>query len=124
MAQGEVPGRDLGSMDASDINQVQAMLDGAAVKAGLPYKILIVHEFQAGMITNLNQLRTYPHVELVLDADGYGPQSTKLQKYDGLIAARPLGHAGVKLFYRYDPDLWTPSDVLSLDPPPDVVIYQ
>jgi hypothetical protein len=124
MGPGQVPGRDLGSMDASDINQVQAMLEELAVKAHLPSKILIVHEFQIGMITNLAQLRAYPHVELVLDADGFGAQQTKLDKYNSLIATRPLGHAGVKLFYKYDPDLWTPQDVLSLVPPPDVVIYQ
>jgi hypothetical protein len=124
MAPGQVPGRDLGSMDAADINRVQAMLEQVAVKAGLPSKILIVHEFQPGMITNLDQLRSYPHVDLVLDADGFGPRQTKLDKYNALIAARPLGRAGVKLFYKYDPDLWTPQDVLGLDPPPDVVIYQ
>lgn len=34
------------------------------------------------------------------------------------------GRAGVKRFYKYAPDLWTSGEVLRLDPPPDVVIYQ
>jgi hypothetical protein len=124
MAPSQVPGRDLGAMDAADINAVQQMLEDLAVSNGLPSKILIVHEFQPDMITNLNQLARFPHVDLVLDADGYGVRSDKLKKYTDLIASRPTGHAGIKLFYKYDADLWTPQDVLSLDPPPDVVIYQ
>jgi len=124
MGPGQVPGRDIGSMDAADINTVQQMLEDLAVSNGLASKILIVHEFQPDMITNLDQLASFPHVDLVLDADGYGVRSDKLKKYAGLIAARPTGHAGVKLFYKYDAGLWTPQDVLNLDPPPDVVIYQ
>lgn len=124
MAPGEVPGRELGSMDAADINAVQQMLEDLAVRENLASKILIVHEFQNEMVTHLDQLARYPHVELVLDADGYGTREVKLEKYAALIAGRPAGHAGLKLFYKYDPDLWTPADVLHLDPPPDVIIYQ
>lgn len=124
MGAGMVPGRDLGSMDAADINAVQQMLEDLAVSNGLASKVLIVHEFQNDMVTHLDQLASYPHVALVLDADGFGTRADKLEKYTGLISSRPTGHAGVKLFYKYDPDLWTPADVLGLDPPPDVVIYQ
>jgi hypothetical protein len=124
MPPGEVPGRDIGSMDAEDINAVQQILEDLAVRQGLASKILIIHEFQNGMVTHLDQLRAFPHVDLVLDADGFGARSTKLEKYAALIAGRPAGHAGVKLFYKYDPDIWAPDDVLHLAPPPDVVIYQ
>ena len=124
MPPGVVPGQDLGSMDANDINQVQAMLEDVAVRHGLPFKILIVHQFQIGMIVHPEQLQRYPHVDLVLDADGFGTRDIKLEKYQGLITNRPAGHAGLKLFYKYDPDIWTPANVLALDPPPDVIIYQ
>ena len=124
MPPGEVPGTDIGSIDATQINDVQAMLEQAAIQNGLPSKILIVHQFQFGMITHPELLRTYPHVDLVLNADGFGDRATKLAKYQALITNRPLGHAGVKLFYKYDTNLWSPADVLQLDPPPDVVIYQ
>ena len=119
-----VPGRDLGSVDADQINQVQAMLEDVAVRNGLPFKILLVHLFQADMIRNVGRLRTYPHVNLVLDADGFGTREMKLGKYEALIASRPAGNPGIKLFYQYDPDIWSPADVLRLNPPPDVVIYQ
>jgi hypothetical protein len=124
MTPAQVPGRDLGSMDAEKINRVQEMLEQVAIDNKLPSKILIVHEFQNDMVTHLEQLRSYPHVDLVLDADGFGTRQMKIEKYAGLIANRPAGHAGVKLFYKYDPDLWSPEDVLNLNPPPDVIIYQ
>jgi len=113
-----------GSIDAAEINRVQALLEDLAIRQGLPSKILIVHQFQFGMITHPELLHTYPHVDLVLNADGFGDRETKLEKYQALITNRPLGHAGVKLFYKYDPDIWSPVDVLQLNPPPDVVIYQ
>jgi hypothetical protein len=124
MPPGEVPGTDIGSITAAQINDVQAMLEDVAVRNGLPSKLLIVHQFQFGMIVHPEQLRSYPHVDLVLNADGFGDRETKLEKYQALITNRPLGHAGVKLFYKYDADIWAPADVLQLNPPPDVVIYQ
>ncbi|MGI8551152.1 MAG: hypothetical protein ACR2PL_10280 [Dehalococcoidia bacterium] len=124
MKPGEIPGDTLGSMDAADINQVQAMLEDVAVRNRLPSKILIIHLFQLDMLTHPDQLRSYPHVDLVLDADGFGTRSIKEEKYQALITARPAGHPGVKLFYKYDPNIWAPSDVLKLNPPPDVIIYQ
>ena len=85
MTPGQVPG-DLGSMDAAAINRVQEMLEQVAVQNQLPSKILIVHEFQNDMVTHLEQLRSYPHVDLVLDADGFGTRQMKTEKYSGLIA--------------------------------------
>jgi len=57
MKPGEVPGRELGSIDAAEINSVQAMLEELAVRQGLPSKLLIIHQFQLDMITHLDQLR-------------------------------------------------------------------
>ena len=96
MTPGQVPGRDLGSMDAAAINRVQEMLEQVAVQNRLPSKILIVHEFQNDMVTHLEQLRSYPHVDLVLDADGFGTRQMKTEKYSGLIANRPAGTPGAK----------------------------
>ena len=36
----------------------------------------------------------------------------------------PLQFAGIKLFYQYDPDLFSPEQLMKLNPVPSVVIYQ
>ena len=35
-----------------------------------------------------------------------------------------MQYTGFKLFYRHDQPLMTPEQVLLLDPPPDLIIYQ
>lgn len=117
------PGISIGSMDASTINAVQARLARLAAEKDLPNKILIVHQFLESMITNKSSIEGDPRVDLVIDIDGFGGQAAKLSKYDYLQSV-PVEYAGIKLFYREDTDLLSPQQVMSIDPVPDVVIYQ
>ena len=120
MAAGQVPGEDIGSLDAADVNAAQAMLEEFVERRGLPDKMLIVHQFTDGMITNRTLVDDYPRVRLVVDMDGVGPAEIKQVKF-GWYAA-PAEYSGIKLFFRQDPDLMGEQDVLGLDP--DVIIYQ
>ena len=120
MAAGQVPGEDIGSLDAADVNAAQAMLEEFVERRGLPDKMLIVHQFTDGMITNRTLIDDYPRVRLVVDMDGVGPAEIKQVKF-GWYAA-PAEYSGIKLFFRQDPDLMGEQDVLGLDP--DVIIYQ
>ena len=76
------------------------------------------------MITNKQALGTYERVELVIDADGFGSRGAKLDQWERVIRADNVQRAGIKLFYRHDPDLMSPSEVLNLDPRPVIIIYQ
>lgn len=120
MPPGEVPGESIGSLDAADVNAVQALLDGFLAERDLPDKILVVHQFTEGMLTRRELLEGYPRVDLVIDMDGFGPAEIKEVKYGWY--AEPAPHSGIKLFFKQDPDLMSEGDVLELGP--DVIIYQ
>ena len=120
MAAGQVPGEDIGSLDAADVNAAQAMLEEFVERRGLPDKMLIVHQFTDGMITNRTLVDDYPRVRLVVDMDGVGPAEIKQVKFGWYAASAE--YSGIKLFFRQDPDLMGEQDVLGLDP--DVIIYQ
>lgn len=120
----EVPGQDIGSLDAADINQAQQMLQAIVVRERLPPKILIVHQFLDSMVTGADVIERYPGVELVIDMDGFGPAAVKKAKYGRFASGGYAERAGIKLFFGYDPDLMSEAEVLDLRPRPVVVIYQ
>jgi hypothetical protein len=56
--------------------------------------------------------------------DGFGGPGIKTRQYEQLIVEQRVQYTGFKLFYRHDDPLMTPEQVLLLDPPPDLIIYQ
>lgn len=119
----EVPGRQIGSLRAADVNLALDRLAAIIETRGLPPKVLIVHQFRNDMLPDKKAIRRSPMVDLVLDMDGFGSQSLKLSSYREIMR-QPLQHAGIKLFYRQDSGLFSPAQVMSLKPIPAVVIYQ
>lgn len=119
-----MPGVDIGSMDAAQVNQAQRMLQRLAMEELLPTKILVVHQFLPGMLKNKAALKNYDRVELVIDADGFGPRDIKRGAWARVIVDDGVQLAAIKLFYRQDPDLMSPADVLGLQPRPAIIIYQ
>lgn len=120
MQPGQVPGEEIGTLDAEEINAAQATVQSLVEQYGLDDKIIIVHQFLDEMITRKELLADYEHVKLVIDMDGFGPADVKRVKY-GWYAA-PAEHSGIKLFFKQDPDLMPEADVIGLGA--DVVIYQ
>jgi hypothetical protein len=126
MPPGEVPGGDIGSLDALDINTALDKIESMMEQQNIPAnKIVVVHQFQDSMLTNKDLLDWWePRVDLVLDMDGFGDQSGKLGKYDSLVRQAGARHAGIKLFYKQDTNLLSEQQIEDLDPRPDIVIYQ
>jgi hypothetical protein len=122
--EGEVPGQVIGSVDAGVVDRVSQEL-AAIVRAGrLPEKLLLVHQFTENMITNKQRLQRHPGVALTINVDGFGDPPNKIAKYDAFTSEAVRFNDGFKLFYEEDTNLMTPSDVLTLGPPPDVVVYE
>ncbi len=98
------PGIPIGSVEASQINDVQKILNDYVSSKGLhTKKILIVHQFNQGMIRNKSSLQTYANVELVINADGLGTPQAKVQKYNSMTSARrypSIRFRGIKVFYK------------------------
>lgn len=125
MPAGQVPGKQIGTLDAAAINGVQRTLADLVESDGLPPKLLIVHRFTEDMVTNVPKITTDPRVQVVMVMDGFGGPGIKERQYDHLVVQPRTGYfTGFKLFYRQDEPLMTPEQVLYLDPPPDLIIYQ
>ncbi len=124
MRPGAVPGRVIGTLDARDVNLVIDTLAKLVADHELPPKMLIVHRFTRPMLTNHEQIRLDPRVQVVIDMDGFGRPWLKRHSYRAYVHDHPVQFAGFKLFYKNDKPLLTPQEVLSLIPVPVFVMYQ
>lgn len=124
MAPGEVPAQQVGSTPAWEIQEAASTLSRIVEENDLPPKVMLVHQFEYGMILNKQALRPTDNVQTVIHADGFGYQKTKFSKYEALVENEPVQYGGFKVFYDRDINLLSPEEVLSLNPPPAVVTYQ
>ncbi len=129
MKNGGVPGRRIGTFDAADINFATQYLADLAKANNLPPKLLIVHRFTQGMITNSANIKLRPEVQVVMHMDGWGGPPLKRDTYRRYIKNEPVQFTGFKLFYKNDTKkppgrLMTPEEVLALEPKPMYIQYQ
>jgi hypothetical protein len=130
MPAGVVPGQAIGSTDAATVNDVSEYLSRIVRMHDLPQKLLLVHQFTEGMVTDDEQIVPRPGVALVSNIDGFGAPDIKIGVYKQLTSALQAPgihageHIGVKLFFKEDESLLAPRSVLSLRPRPDVVVYE
>jgi hypothetical protein len=129
MKTGAHPGKVIGTLDASDINFVSNYLANLVRQNNLPPKILIIHRFTEGMVTNYKEIKTMPEVQIVMNMDGWGDQAHKLGTYQNYIYREPVQFTGFKLFYKNDllkpgSAMLTPADLLKLNPQPIYIQYQ
>jgi hypothetical protein len=124
LAGGVKPGDAIGSIDASDIEAVQSYLATLSAEHNLPKKLLVVHQFQPGMITSAETLTRRTDVDLLIDMDGYGPADIKEVKYKRYGAASYAPFGGIKVFLQHDPDPLTEEQLVALNPRPAMIIYQ
>jgi hypothetical protein len=118
--------RQIGSVDASEVNLVIEWLAGVVREHHLPQKLLILHQFQFSMISNRELIDTPPELAVMIHADGQGPIHSKYDTYRALTGAPDAGRWwwGWKNFYDEDSPTPTPEQVLDLDPVPVYVSYQ
>ena len=124
VAEGQVPGRHLGSLSAAEINRAQEMLQELVREELLSPKLLIVHQFVDSMVRDGAAIERFPGVELIIDMDGFGPADVKRVIYRRYATQPYTSHPAIKLFFEQDPDLMSVAEVLSLEPRPVVIIYQ
>ncbi len=128
MKSGARPGSSIGTFDAADINYASAYLAELVKKNNLPPKILVVHRFTEGMVTNYKKILTHPEVQIVIDMDGFGSKEKKKNTYFHSIYLQPVQFTGFKLFYNNDvvngQPVMEPFEVLRLKPRPVYIQYQ
>lgn len=100
----ETPGIPVGSVTAQEINDAQALLNAYCAHQHLAHrKVLLIHEFNSGMIVDRPALRSdFPYVDPVIVADGFGAPGLKANVYTHLLGRDAPGGVrwrGIKLFY-------------------------
>lgn len=109
------PGIPIGTITASQVNQVQDMLNRCVEAGNLKTKkILVVHQFGDAavhdgvpfMIGDKKDLKNFDNVELVIDGDGLGTPAEKVRKYNLMTDSKTypaVRFRGMKVFY---PNQW------------------
>ena len=129
MKGGNVPGTKIGTFSAADVNIAIDDLAALVKKYNLPPKILIVHRFTQGMLTNYQQIKKIPEVQVVIDMDGWGDKILKRSSYLRYVYKEPVEFTGFKLFYKNDTrtganQLYSPTELLKFVPKPIYIQYQ
>ncbi|WPV64621.1 MULTISPECIES: site-2 protease family protein [unclassified Chitinophaga] len=129
MKNNAVPSSEIGTFDAADINFACDYLKTLVLKYHLPPKILVVHRFTQGMITNYREIHPCEQVQIVINMDGFGFPAKKRDSYKYFIAKEPVQYTGFKLFYKNDitpirQTIMQPEEILRLYPIPVYIQYQ
>jgi hypothetical protein len=123
---GVVPGSQIGSVTAEEVNQVSDFVAGIVRARKLPEKLFLIHQFTDGMIQGKDRVLPRPGLAITFNVDGFGDRPNKLAKYAAFTAqtrGRPFDD-GYKLFYHEDTNLMAPADVMRMHPRPDLVVYE
>lgn len=128
MPPGVQPGTRIGSLPASEINEVSTYLGDLVTEHDLPPKVLVVHRFTQGMVRDADEIVLRPEVEVVMHMDGWGEPWLKRATYESYIVREPVQYAGFKVFYHNDTrggvPWMLPEDILRLHPIPVYIQYQ
>lgn len=122
--EGVVPGKKIGVMDAEEINYAIRAVQEIVRQNHLPPKILVVHRFTQGMLTNYREIRPVPEVQVVINMDGFGAPWLKRDSYEAYERMQPVQFTGFKLFYKNDHPMLTREQVVKLDPSPVFITFQ
>jgi hypothetical protein len=129
MKTGIRPGKIVGTLDATDINFASNYLASLVQENNLTPKILIIHRYTQKMVTNYQQIKILPEVQVIMNMDGWGVEAKKINTYQQFIYPEPVQFTGFKLFYKNDvltqgTTLMTPQSLLKLNPQPIYIQYQ
>jgi hypothetical protein len=117
--------RQIGSVDAAEVQEVADWLAALVREHRLPQKLLVLHQFRFSMLPDRDDILAPPELAVVVHMDGQGPIGTKYETYAAITAgAEDRWWWGWKNFYDEDAPTPTPEQVLELDPLPVFVSYQ
>ncbi|WP_138759095.1 hypothetical protein [Modestobacter altitudinis] len=124
---GEVHLTQIGQVGVDEINGVVTWLADLTRERALPQKLLVLHQFQVRMITDIERLDTSrDELALMVHVDGQGGQAAKQDTWRVLHQYAPAGVAwGWKNFVDEDVPMLTPEQTIEqVLPTPELVTYQ
>ena len=119
--------RQIGKVEAAEVDEVSEWLAALVRDNGLPQKVLTLHQFQLQMLRDRDQIRTdHPELAVLVHADGHGTPSLKQDTWAALKEDLPEGMwLGWKNFIDEDTPTFTPEETMrDVDPAPWFVSYQ
>ncbi len=125
LADDEVHLDQIGSVEATEVQEVVDWLAALTRDNLLPEKLLILHQFQFGMLPDRDTIEVPPELAVVIHMDGQGSLDAKNETYTAITGgAEGRWLWGWKNFYDEDEPVANPAQVLDLDPLPVFVSYQ
>lgn len=118
--------KQIGSVDAGEINQTSTWLSELVEKNNLPKKVLLLHQFKNSMITDRSSLQTSnDKINWIIQMDGLGAQSTKQETWNTIQRDLPANiFMGWKNFIDEDKPMLTPAETMQVSPKPFYISYQ
>ncbi|KGM13840.1 YdgH/BhsA/McbA family protein [Cellulomonas bogoriensis] len=119
--------RQIGSVEADEVNEVVDYLADLTRENALPQKLLILHQFRLSMIQDRDDVDTSrEEIAVMIHADGQGSQPAKQDTWRALRASAPEGiWWGWKNFIDEDTPMLTPEQTFrDVEPVPHFVSYQ
>jgi hypothetical protein len=117
----------IGTVDASEINEVAEWLAGLVREEVIPQKLLLLHQFRESMITNRETIITPDELAVVIQMDGQGLLAAKMESWNTLTRDWTAGSGylwGWKNFFDEDDPMASPGQVIGLHPSPVFISFQ
>ena len=126
LTEDQVPLRQIGSVSASEVNEVSSWLASLVRSKGLPPKAFVLHQFRLSMIQDRASLESHPELDTLIHVDGQGSQPDKQATWKALHVDAPEGvHWGWKNFTDEDTPMLTPQQTMAdVSPTPALITYQ
>ena len=123
---GQLPLRQIGSVNISEVNSVVTWLAKLTARYHLPQKLLVLHQFRLSMIGGEQDLDTHHQdLAIIIHMDGQGTPADKLQTWEAVTRAAPPGvFFGWKNFFVKDHPMLTPSQTMANRPQPLMISYE
>jgi hypothetical protein len=119
--------RQVGTVEAAELNEVINWVADLVRDNGLPQKMMLVHQFRTAMIQNRQDLVQRPEIQLIVQMDGDGTEPQK----DATLAAitkdtldAHWGWGWKNFFDEDEPGPPTPESTMGKSPSPVYVSYQ
>lgn len=117
--------RQIGRVDATEINAVAEWLATLVRDNALPQKLLVLHQFNLEMITGRDRIITPPELAVTIQMDGEGPPGAKQVTWDVLTDSdADRFWWGWKNFFDEDAPMPGPGFVLDREPTVHLVSFQ
>ena len=118
--------RQIGSVEADEVQRVADWLAALVRRERLPQKGFMLHQFLLEMLPDRDTVVVPPELVGVVHVDGQGPVATKERTFRIMAeGADPQWRWGWKQFLRIDtPTIMDPVDVIDRTPLPVVITYQ